>query len=333
MTDYAIIIVIATTVSTLLYALVRWRYGRGLLSRIFGVVMPFVALVALLGIVLGKAGINFVTISIAVAVGVFFVVGMITVVQRTIVQRLESHSNAILHVSKRLSTTAQETAASAEEQASAVAQVTSSIDEIHRMSQSTSDNSQAVVQVAEEALSKGHEGLNSVREVVDIMNRFSMATDFVQVIGEVAEQSNLLAVNAGIEASKAGEFGRGFSVVANEVRNLAEQSREAAKQIRGAIDQTKVGQVGLSRTDAVISELGTVLQESSDRARQISGAAVQQSAGIKQISEAMSNITRGGSDTARAAKEIQKAIDDLNEVSRDLVTLVNGRQAQTQAQL
>jgi len=137
-----------------------------------------------------------------------------------------------------------------------------------------------------------------------------------------------LAVNAGIEAAKAGEFGRGFAVVASEVRNLAEQSKDAARQIREAIEQTKNGQRAIVATDAVITSLGTVLQENSGRARQISGATVQQSAGIKQISDAMSNLIQGGKDTALAAQQIESAGNDLIKVSQRLATLINGQAKQ-----
>lgn len=331
MNDYVVTGIVGISTSLALYTIVRMRYGRGLLSRIFGVMMPFVAVLGCLGVILGKQGINVVTVSITVMIAGVFILVMAMSIQRTIVDRITAQSGSLLKIASRLAATAQEAAASSEEQAAAVAQVTSSVDEIHRMSQTTTEKSQSVVKVADQAVSQGHEGLDSVREVVGVMERFSHATDFVQVVGEVAEQSNLLAVNAGIEASKAGDFGRGFSVVASEVRNLAEQSRDAAKQIREAIAQTKVGQLGLSKTDDVISSLGLVLQETSDKARQISGAAMQQAAGIKQISDAMNNLTQGGRDTAAASKQIQHAVDELYSVGRELADIVSERNsAQTQ---
>lgn len=325
MNEYLIVGVVTCLAAATLFVLVRMYLGNGLMTRVFSVAMPSLALMGYIGFVLGKQGISLWVLGVGVVVAGAAILLMVYVIQRSIVARIRMQTDTVLSVVSQLSATSQESAASAEEQASAVAQVTSSIDEIHRMSQTTSDNSQKVVKVADQAVSKGHEGLDSVRDVVTVMDRFSQATDFVQVVGEVAEQSNLLAVNAGIEASKAGEYGRGFAVVANEVRNLAEQSREAAKQIREAIEQTRVGRTGLSKTDDVISDLGRVLQEASDRARQISGAAVQQAAGIKQISDAMSNLTQGGRDAALASKQIQEAVTRLNSVSNELVNLVSGK--------
>ena len=310
-----------------IYMAVRLRFGDGLLSRLFRILMPTLGSIGFLGVVLGREGITKVTLPLALVVGGIVIYGAAAALQRTVINRIKMQSDAVLEVVNSLLATAQEAASSAEEQSAAVSQVTSSIEEIHRMSKASTENSQTVVKVADEAVTKGHEGLTSVRNVTGIMERFSQATDFVQVVGEVAEQSNLLAVNAGIEASKAGEFGRGFSVVASEVRTLAEQSREAAIQIRDAIDQTKAGQRELAATDAVITELGVVLQEASDRARQISGAAVQQAAGIKQISDAMLNLSQGGKDTSIASKQIQQSATRLQQVSADLVSLITRQPA------
>jgi methyl-accepting chemotaxis protein len=108
------------------------------------------------------------------------------------------------------------------------------------------------------------------------------------------------------------------------VRNLAEQSRNAALQIREAIDQTKQGQTALTKTEQVITGLGTVLTDTSDRVRQISGASIQQSAGIKQISDAMGNLSQGGRDTAATSQQIKDAASELTQVSQQLANLIHG---------
>ncbi len=324
MNDYLSVGLVTILITVGIIVLVRLRSGQGILSRLFSVIMPSIGAIGYIAFVLGKQGVTVFTLTLAAFVGVICIVTMVFIIQRNVINKIRQQTDTILSVVNSLSVTSQEAAASAEEQAAAVAQVTSSIEEIHRMSQSTTATAQDVVKVAAQAVSQGHDGLESVREVLRIMDRFAQATDFVQVVGEVAEQSNLLAVNAGIEAAKAGEYGRGFAVVASEVRNLAEQSRDAAKQIREAINQTRVGQDALKTTDSVISNLGAVLQDTSDKARQISGAAVQQSAGIKQISDAMSNLTQGGHDTAMASRQIKKAAVDLREVGGQLALLIQG---------
>jgi methyl-accepting chemotaxis protein len=329
MTKYILMAIAGCVVAFSLYGLVRWRYGNGVMANIFRVVEPTVIIVSYVAYLLGDRGTTLFLTPTAFVIATVMTIVMIVVIQRSVLDRIRAQSESILGVVSSLSATSQQAAASAGEQASSVAQVTSSIEEIHQMSKTTTETSQEVLKVADEAVSMGHQGLESVREVVRIMERFAQATDFVQVVGEVAEQSNLLAVNAGIEAAKAGELGRGFAVVASEVRSLAEQSKEAAKQIRDAILQTKEGQHALSTTDSVISGLGAVLKESSDKARIISGAAMQQSAGIKQISEAMNNLTQGGKDTAIASQQIKDATEDLMQVSHQLSILVQGQSSTT----
>lgn len=325
MNEYVVTGLADCVAALIIYIGVRLRFGNGLLTRLFRIVIISIVVVGYIGFILGKQGISLEGLILTVVVAGTLIVLTVIVIQRTIITRIKVQADNVLGVANNLSATSLQAASSAEEQASSVAQITSSIGEIHHMSQTASDNSQSVVEVADQAVLKGHEGLDSVRDVVQVMERFAQATDFVQVVGEVAEQSNLLAVNAGIEAAKAGEFGRGFAVVATEVRTLADQSKEAARQIREAIEQTSTGQSKLAKADEVISALGSVLREASDKARQISGASVQQAAGIKQISDAMGGLTQGGRDTALASKQIQEAVVQLNEVSSKLVELVSGR--------
>lgn len=328
MNEYMQIGAAAAAAALVIYAIVRAKFGDGLLTRFLGVMMPAVIVVGYIGFVLGSQGISALGLVIAFGVSISFIIAMILMIQRSVIARIMGQADAVLAVVDKLSVTSQEAAASVEEQASAVAQVTSSVEEIHRMSRSTSETAQSVVKAADRAVSKGREGMTSVRDVVQIMKRFAQTDDFVQVVGEVAEQSNLLAVNAGIEASKAGNLGRGFSVVASEVRNLAEQSKEAAKQIRRSINQTNMGQEALATTDNVISSLGGVLQETSDQARQISGAVVQQSAGLQQISDAMGNLSQSGKNSALASQQIHQAAEELTQVSRRLVGVIHGTSGQ-----
>lgn len=322
MTDYIIVGIVASITVLLLLLVVRFRFGDSLMTRLFSFIMPAMGATCYTSFVLGKQGGELHVLAFAVLVSVVCVVTMIAIIQHFIVNRIKKQADSIYGVVSNLSTTSQQAAASAEEQASTVNQVTSSVEEIHQMSKSTAEISQRVVNLADEAVDQGHKGLDSVQKVVGIMERFSQATDFVQVVGEVAEQSNLLAVNAGIEAAKAADHGQGFSVVATEVRNLAEQSKEAASQIRQAINQTSAGQTALTDTEKVINSLAEVLKEASDRARQISGASMQQSAGIKQIFEAMGNLSQGGRDTANTSQHIKKAISELTDVSQQLALLV-----------
>jgi methyl-accepting chemotaxis protein len=170
-------------------------------------------------------------------------------------------------------------------------------------------------------------------------------SEILESVNEIAEQSNLLAVNASIEAARAGDHGRGFSVVATEVRNLAEQSKRSTRQINRilseirkssdmvlvSIEDCKTGAGSgknlVKATQEVIENLTAVLEESSQKATQISGASSQQAAGIKQISEAMMSVAQGGQDTAASAKQLEMAVEGLSDIGRQLREMVSGRSA------
>jgi methyl-accepting chemotaxis protein len=214
----------------------------------------------------------------------------------------------------QLSATATQSASTAAEQAGIVAQVSTTVEEISQTSSVGADGAQGVVSVTSEAVKKGQKGQLSIKEALSVMSRIGQVSAIVDVVNQLAEQSNLLAVNAGIEAAKAGDQGRGFAVVATEVRNLAEQSRKATLEIREALRLTDDGRRAIEATSAVIEELMVVLEDASDRSRQIAGAAMQQAAGLKQISEATLSLKQASQDSAAAAKQIEEAVGSLETV-------------------
>jgi methyl-accepting chemotaxis protein len=172
---------------------------------------------------------------------------------RELLGNVQAGAQDLAQRSSELSATAKQNAATAAEQATSAAEVSTTVAEIRETSNASSNAAQAVVEAAEQAAENGRRGADAIAAAVAAMTRVAervegIATKILQLseqnvqIGEIvatvadlAEQSNLLAVNASIEAAKAGEQGRGFAVVASEVRNLAEQSKRATQQIRGIL--------------------------------------------------------------------------------------------------
>ena len=164
----------------------------------------------------------------------------------------------------------------------------------------------------------------------------------METVNDLSEQSNLLAVNASIEAAKAGEQGRGFAVVASEVRTLAEQSKRATQQIRSILgdiqkatqtavmsteEGTKRAKDGLGAIKSVrdtITDLARTLEDSADRVRQIAGNAAQQASGIQQISKAVTDLARSGRESAAGAGNLERAASDIRLLSDQLRTVSAG---------
>jgi methyl-accepting chemotaxis protein len=273
---------------------------------------------------------------------------------REMIKRLNDGVTTMSSNSAQIGATAKEYATTVSEQATSVAQVTTTIEEIKHTSRSVEALSEEVVAAAEQAVSGGLEGRQAITLAVAAMDAIServsgIATKIlglsaqtnaigliVDTVKELAEQSNLLAVNASIEAAKAGEQGRGFSVVASEVRSLAEQSKRATQQIRGILaeiqkatqtvvmateDGSKRVEDGVRLINSVnllTEELSKALEQSAMKARQITGAASQQAVGVSQISTSMDAINRVGKETAKGITQLEQAVRELNRFSHEL---------------
>ncbi len=162
----------------------------------------------------------------------------------------------------------------------------------------------------------------------------------IATVNDVAEQSNLLAVNASIEAAKAGEQGKGFAVVAQEVRNLAEQSKEATVQVRVILSDiqkavnaavmateqgTKSVEAGVKQTTEAgesIRMLANSIVESSQSATQIAASSQQQLVGMDQIASAMENIKQATSQNVSGIKQAEQAIKNLAELAEQLSSMI-----------
>lgn len=244
------------------------------------------------------------------------------------------------------------------ETATTVAETTTTVEEVKQAAQMTSQKAKDVSDSAQKAAQVSLAGRKSVEETVEGMNRIreqmeAIAESIVQLseqsqaIGEIvdtvndlAEQSNLLAVNAAIEAAKAGEQGKGFAVVAQEVKNLAEQSKQATAQVRKILSDiqkgigaavmtteqgTKAVEGGVNQSLSAgdsIRVLSESIAESARAAAQIAASTQQQLVGMDQVALAMENIKQGGSQNTAATKQAEAAAQNLHELGRKLKQLV-----------
>jgi methyl-accepting chemotaxis protein len=249
-------------------------------------------------------------------------------------------------------------AAGATENATIVAQTVSTVEEMKQTVQLSSEKAKHVADAAQQAVTISQTGRQSVEEVIDGMNLIQQQMDSIaqstvrlseqsQAIGEIvntvkdlAEQSNLLAVNAAIEANKAGEHGRGFAVVAQEVKNLAEQSKKATAQIRGLLGDiqkgthlavlateqgTKVVENGVRQSqDAgeAIRQLTERIGENAAAANQIAVSSQQQMVGMDQLVLATGNIKETTAQNIESTRQAEIAAHDLHALGIRLKQLV-----------
>jgi methyl-accepting chemotaxis protein len=252
-----------------------------------------------------------------------------------------------------LAATSQQVSATAEE-ATAVRQTATTVSEVRQTAEASARRTRMVAEMAQRVATTAEDGRKSVEEsikgsdaarlrmealaerILSFSEQAEAIADINATVGELAEQSNLLAVNAGIEAAKAGEAGKGFAVVAAEVKGLAERCKEATGQVRRIVvelqksAQTTViaaeqgvkaaesGTVTAQRSGEAIGALATSVTEASQAAQQIMAAAEQQEAGMDQIALAIQNIEQSSAQTVAAMQQVERATKDLNELAQRL---------------
>ncbi len=278
---------------------------------------------------------------------------------RDAMQAMQASASDLASQSQEVGSTASEYASSASEQASAVQEASSTIEEVRQLAESSVRSAREVVESAEHAVERGHRGIEAIGEAVETMERVGnrvegiaktidelsernqRVREVVDTVNQLAEQSNLLAVNASIEAAQAGEHGRGFGVVAGEVRNLATQSKRAAQQIRSLLaeiekatsDAVSASQDGSRRAAEgksmirsvreVVEELAGALEGSSERARSIAGSAAQQAQAIGQVSEALRAVAETGQMHLAGVSNLEGAAAQLGQLSERLKSMTD----------
>jgi methyl-accepting chemotaxis protein len=248
----------------------------------------------------------------------------------------------------------QQQAASTKEQASAVQETTTTVEEVRQAGVQISERARQVAQAAEATSAAGRTGLAAVQDTTQTMDKIrdqveavaanivalsektQAVSEIITSVNDIAEQSHLLALNAAIEAAAAGEAGRSFSVVAGEVKNLADQAKQATVQVRNILSEIQKGITGsvmlteeaVKRVESgkkqsevaerTIKELAETTIESVQAFQQTIATTNQQQIGYDQVTQALQDIRRASEQTAVGTSQLEKAVANLTALSQQL---------------
>ena len=214
-----------------------------------------------------------------------------------------------------------------QEQASALEETSATMHEMTSAVQANTDNAAKVAHLAQEVQQKSTEGAAVMQQTIaamqSIQDSSNKIADIVSIIDSIAFQTNLLALNAAVEAARAGEHGRGFAVVASEVRALAGKSAEAAKEIKGLIEES-VERInsGAKLADKSGDMLGEISQSAGNVAamiESISHASQEQTTGISQVHLAVADIDRVTQENAALVEETTAAAESMSHEATTLM--------------
>ncbi|HPN39874.1 MAG TPA: methyl-accepting chemotaxis protein, partial [Melioribacteraceae bacterium] len=275
------------------------------------------------------------------------------------VYKLTEAINATANAANQISTSTEKMASGSNEQSAYINEVTAAMEEMTRTIFSTTKNTSFAAESSKHSAEKAKEGGKIVNDVILGMDKISEVVEesanrifvlgensdkigeIIQVINDIADQTNLLALNAAIEAARAGEQGRGFAVVADEVRKLAERTTKATKEIAGmikqiqvdtaqAVESMKIGTRNVENGKVLVHNAGDVLKEiiqSSEKVTdvivQVAASSEEQSATSEEIAKSIDTINNVIKESSNGVYQIAQAAEDLNRLTENLQRLID----------
>jgi methyl-accepting chemotaxis protein len=280
-----------------------------------------------------------------------------------VAERVAEALRGVQHASTELETTASQQVSTARELSSATAEISVTVRELVATSRQISDSARSVAAIAEETgqsartgdavVKSSQEALATMRRKVDetvnhmlsLGNKTQQIGSILELINELAEQTNILSINARIEAAGANEAGRRFAVVADEIRRLADRVGSSAREIRGLIEEVRAAanttvmateggakavDAGTRQFDEVLRTFQQIIERVNDTsvaARQIELSTTQQVSAVEQVNVAMGDVVKTAKETEAGSQHTLHTAEKLAGISKQLAALA-GVQAQ-----
>jgi methyl-accepting chemotaxis protein len=259
------------------------------------------------------------TIFLGIAIG-FLVARVIIKPVSNVVEGLTGCSSRVASGSSHILSSSQELAQGAAEQAASIEETSSSLEEMASMTRQNADNSDQADKLMKESNQVVARANDSMAGLTMSMQEISKASEetskIIKTIDEIAFQTNLLALNAAVEAARAGEQGRGFAVVADEVRNLAMRSADAARNtadlIQSTLGKVKDGTELVTKTNEDFAEVAESVQKGGELVGEISASSREQARGIEQVNSAVSDMDNVVQQNSANAEESAASSQEMN---------------------
>lgn len=281
---------------------------------------------------------------------------------RRLIGQIVSVTENVNSATTQVSASASQQASSTKQQASTIQEITSTMREISQTGAQILEKAKELSAATEASTAASQSGIAAVQEtsrtmeaireqveevaqnIVALSEKTLAIGDIVATVNEVAEQSNLLALNATIEAASAGDQGHRFSVIANEMKNLADQAKQCTIQVRDILGDIQKGinssvmlteeavkrvESGKQRTkvsEDTIRQMSRTTEANIVAFQQIIGATNQQQVGFEQVTKGMEEIREAIQQTASGTSQLEQAVNSLSALSRQLKTAVGSYQ-------